>query len=229
MYPLGKNFWQSVHGNFGAGFNYTRSNRLSQGNVTASISYLREHINYSFTGTYIGSQSPNEPLEENLNASISRDHIFDNYNIIGAQYSPQRNTALQLNWRNSFSVYFGRRQVLSPFIFVTGSIGMSLNNEFFIASAENELPDESNSAEMNATFRLVFKRADKPKIRSEILADYYRRIGEERNRYNINATGSIRLYTDLWLSLTYYLNFDDKPQGIDSNDYGFISNLSYTF
>jgi hypothetical protein len=229
MYPLGQGFWQSARGSIGAGYNYTRSNRLSQGNFTANLNYLKEHMFYSATATYIGSQSPSEPLEENLNASFTVDRIFDNYTFIGAEYAPQRNTALQLHWRNTLGTYFGKRQMLSPFSFITGSLGLSLNNEFFNASEENELPDQSTSAEMNATIRVVFKRSDKPKLRSEILADYYRRIGEERNRYNINATGSIRLYTDLWLSLTYYLNFDDKPQGINSNDYGFISNLSYTF
>lgn len=229
MFPLGKGFWKSVRGSIGAGYNYTRSNRLSQGNFTANLNYLKEHMFYSITATYIGSNAPNEPIEENLNASFSTDRIFDNYTFIGAEYAPQRNTALQLQWRNTLGAYFGKRQMLSPFSFITGSLGLSLNNEFFNANAENELPDESNSAEINATVRMVFKRADKPKLRSEILADYYRRIGEARNRYNINATGSIRLYTDLWLSLTYYLNFDDKPQGINSNDYGFISNLSYTF
>jgi len=227
LFPIKKNFWLRTSGNFSLGGNYTKSSKILQLNFTGSLNY-RTKKRYVEAGWNNQVTIQNDSIiSEKQSNTMSYRRYFKNHYSFQGQLGASSNQELNLKSRIYLNLTAGKDFIHTyRSVFYTG-LGLSGNSE---------IADYSNSNSYNLEGVLMinyefYKRTD-PQINITTTFDTYPSFTiNGRWRFDASLNARIEVFTDFYLGVNIYNNFDNNTNlaADKHNDWGINTTFSYSF
>jgi len=227
VYPFKNEILQRFSGNFGLGFNYTKSSDFGRLNFDAKLNYYakQEVITLSTSGIYTITDTTFSRDREDV--SLKWNHYFTTtwFSTIQTQY--QRNLELGLDRRFQEGVGAGNKFITSRKVYAWTRGGVVFNQE---RSTENV--NSGTLTELFAQLEFNFFRYTKPKVDFTIAQAMFFSLSQAgRIRNDGEANLNWEIIKDLRLNLSFYNNYDSKPPNVGGTkfDFGWVFGLSFVF
>ncbi len=223
---LKNNFWNQLTADISVGYNFTKSNDLSQFIVRGTMNYVtfKWVLNSSFNSV-VSTQKDAESTKR-TNGTIIYNYLMKNKWFLQASADFLSNDEQKLNLRSTFGVGVGKFFIRTNVVSLSNGLGIAYNNEIFDGLSNTT----QNSAE--AFFALnfdIYDFADDLDFTSSIIA-YPSLTQKKRFRSDINANLKYDLPYDLFIKFGVSYNFDNKPTiGGSTNDYVIQTTFGWDF
>lgn len=228
--PIKDRFMKRLTGNIDAGFNYTYSSRVGQFNLSGMVDYRKPKFETILKLSSIVTNQPADTAQEvtkKQDASIQFIRLLkDNYSLDFKLYW-QQNTALGLKNRFSAQLGGGRDLIYDNHNKLGVGLGLSGNRE------QSDGQDATTS-NLEAFGGISFKKFhySSPKINIDASAVTFFGLSEiGRFRAEANISAKVEIFTDFFIGITFYDNYDNRPLAgaTSNNDFGIVTSLSYSF
>lgn len=219
-------FFQRIDGSIDIGLNYTKSIDVFQYSINGNATYRSNNYSTRFEVTSILSDY-GDKVAVNHDIGINLTRYFEHKWFSRFQFDAQKNTELNLDLRLQAGPAMGYDIVRTTPMRLYSLIGVLANKEIQI-----EPNTESINLEALLSFNYYLYRYRSPKIDISTGLDIYPSLSDfGRIRLAYNLTGKYEVLTDLFISLTYYNNYDSRSgeNGESLDDYNFITSLGYSF
>lgn len=219
-------FFQRIDGSIDIGLNYTKSIDVFQYSINGNATYRSNNYSTRFEVTSILSDY-GDKVAVNHDIGINLTRYFEHKWFSRFQFDAQKNTELNLDLRLQAGPAMGYDIVRTTPMRLYSLIGVLANKEIQI-----EPNTESINLEALFSFNYYLYRYRSPKIDISTGLDIYPSLSDfGRIRLAYNLTGKYEVLTDLFISLTYYNNYDSRSgeNGESLDDYNFITSLGYSF
>ncbi len=227
IFPINKRFWQRIDGSVDLGVNYTKSIDVFQYSLNGYVSYRSSNVSTRLDYTSIFSDSGSEGIAKNNNVGLNVTRYLPNKWFARFQVDYQQNTELNLDHRIQSGPAGGYDLIRTTPMRLYVMAGVLVNREKLIDATET-----TENVEALLSLQYYWYQYRHPKVDFTTGLNVYpsfTNAGRVRLEFNINA--KYEIVTDVFLSLTYYNNYDNEPgEGNSSqNDSNFIASLGYTF
>ena len=219
-------FIQRIDGSIDIGLNYTKSIDVFQYSIIGNATYRSTNYSTRLDVTSILSDYGDE-LAENHDIGINLTRYFEHKWFSRFQFDAQKNTELNLDLRLQLGPAMGYDVIRTTPMRLYTLVGILANKELQI-----EPPNESVNLEALFSFNYYLYRYRSPKIDISTGMDVYPSLSDfGRLRLSYNISAKYEVITDLFISLTYYNNYDSRAgeNGEAQDDYNFITSLGYSF
>mgnify|MGYP002361991833 CR=1 FL=1 len=219
-------FFQRIDGSIDVGMNYTKSIDVFQYSINGYATYRSNNYSTRFEVTSILSDYGDE-LAENHDIGINLTRYFEHKWFGRIQLDGQKNTELNLDLRLQAGPAVGYDLVRTSPMRLYALAGILANREVKIEPA-----DELVNLEALVSMYFYWYRYRSPKVDISTGLDVYPSLSDPgRVRAAYNISGKYEILTDLFISLTYYNNYDNRSgdSSQPQSDYNFITSLGYTF
>ena len=228
--PIGRSFWSKLDGSINAGFSYTQSSGVAQLNFNSETVYRKP----AFAGRVSASLTQTEQDDDNDDSNDDdRGSITASY----LRYPWQRwfvyvatkfetNKSLGLTLRSELSAAVGPRLINSNRAQMTLGGGVSVNDERGVDV------EATQNVEGMLTFRTAYYTYDRPKTTLDLSMAYYPSLSNlGRHRVQLDAGAKRELWKDLFVSLSFYNTYDNRPPNpsANTNDVGIITSIGWTY
>jgi hypothetical protein len=227
--PIGRNFWRKLNGSIDAGFSYTKASGISQLNLTSETVYRRP----AFVGRLAGSLTQTGQDDESEDDDDDRAYAEASY----LRYPWQRyfvfvatrfenNNSLGLELRSELAGTIGPRLINSIRAQMTAGAGLSVNDERGVDV------ESVRNFEALFTFRTAYYTYDRPKTTLDLSMAYYPSLSNlGRQRVQVDASARRELFKDLFVSLSFYNTYDNRPPNpsANTNDIGIVTSIGWTY
>jgi hypothetical protein len=225
--PLEASFWQQLDGFINVGYSYTKSNSLSQ--LTADV-YVRHRAPirvWTLEFSSITTLQEDEDTQRRQDVTLSHSRLFEGPVFATASASAQSNDELGLELRVLFSPGVGFNLVQSNHNDLVASAGVSVNREWSDDSSGDGYNLEAFVSGSHAVFRYDYPRTD---VASEITV-YPSLSSWGRVRLELDVSASREVAKDFTVVLSFYDSYDSDPPDVtaETNDYGLVASLGWTF
>jgi hypothetical protein len=227
IHPLRRTFWMRLDGSVDVGFNYTKASEVSQLNIGGNTTYWGEKWSSTLSFNSIITTQPDRPQSRKQDATFSALRFLKNQWNIMSILGVEQNTELGLDLRSLFSLGVNNDIIHTKRNYFNAVVGLSVNREW-----SNGFEAVTNNLE--SFIGLQFKKfkhvAPKMDISSTILL--YPSLSDwGRVRLNLEVKSKFEIVSDLFLSLSFYDNFDNRPatEGAARNDWGVTLSVGYSF
>ncbi|NIK92443.1 DUF481 domain-containing protein [Mangrovimonas sp. CR14] len=208
------------------GFNYTKSNNLSQFTVRSTISYTT--FRWLLTGSYNSVRSNQDNVSEThrTDANVTYKYFMNKnryYELTSAWLSnDEQLLKLRTTIRSGLGQYFIRNNKL----YLGAGVGLAWNNEQFIPEANQSVQNS-----MEAYGAVVFNMFDvKDFSLNTSLAVYPSLTEGSRIRCDYTLDLKYDLPLDFFIKLGLTYNYDSKPvAGASTSDYIFQTTFGWEF
>lgn len=224
----------SLDNSLAAGFSYTQANSVMRWNVAASSKYRTEKylVSASFDSIVTNNGSGKDSKRRDIGGQYSR-YLRDRW-FWFANSQFQENDELGIDGRLLVGGGFGRYLFESQNQELLLGAGLTANLENALGSSDpnDSDSDRDTSLEGHLSGEWSFFRLHSPKSDVSIRASLFPGITEsDRLRGDVRVRYRQEFFTDLFLNLTYYYNFDtDPPAGaLSETDYGIVTSLELEF
>ncbi len=219
-------FLQRIDGSIDMGINYTKSIDVFQYSLNGYATYRSNNYSTRFEVTSILSDYGDE-IAENHDIGINVTRYLEHKWFCRVQLDAQKNTELNLDLRLQAGPAVGYDLIRTTPMRLYALAGMLVNRELQIEPA-------TETVNLEGLFSLYYYwyQYRHPKVDISTGVDFYPSFSNfGRVRFAYNLTGKYEILTDVFISLTYYNNFDNQSGdgGTSQDDYNFITSLGYTF
>jgi hypothetical protein len=225
--PIGRSFWSRIDGSIDAGFNYTRSSGVAQLNLNADTLYRRPafqaRVSLSLTATENADGSGRDD-RGSLEASYLR-YPWRRWFILGAGRL-ENNESLGIQLRSQLAAAAGPRLVNSNRAQLALGAGLVVNDERGVDV------EPTQNVEALVVFTTSFYTYDRPTTNLDVGLQYYPSLSDTgRHRVQLDAGIKQELWKDLFVSLSLYNSFDNRPPNPDSNsnDVGVVLSVGWSY
>jgi len=226
LYRLDKGIWPRIDGNVNAGYNYQKSNELSQLTLSGAATYRggQSNLNLSFTNINTVQPEVDDNRRQDITLSWERNlwARWTSVFTVGAE----SNTELDLDVRLRANVAVGNYVLLSVHASNLIGGGVQGNRERSGSGAG------SDNFELFLGDRFRFKTYRFPKAEVTVdLAGYYGLTIRDRWRFTTSTTLRYEVIRDLQIGVEFYEQFDSRPLdgGPQLNDWRVATTVGYTF
>jgi hypothetical protein len=104
--------------------------------------------------------------------------------------------------------------------------GLSVNDERGVDV------ESTRNIEGKLTFRTAYYTYDRPKTTLDVSMAYYPSLNNiGRHRVQLDASAKRELWKDLFVSLSFYNTYDNRPPNpaANNNDIGIVTSIGWTF
>lgn len=225
--PIQQRFFSRLDGNFMVGFSYTKATSITQANFNGELSYRSPKYFVSTKQDFIRS------IQEESTASSKSDLNLEGYRFFlrkwfaGTGLGYQHNSELDLQSRVKVTVAAGYDLIHNNFNRLYILSGITGNVE---ESIENPTRNENIEGLARLEYRIFVH--DSPKITLTMYDVFFPSFTTKgRIRNELNVQGKFELISDLFFSLTFYNDLDNKPVGGQGakNDWAVVTSLGYSF
>jgi Protein of unknown function, DUF481 len=227
LYPYSDRFIRRFSGNFGLGYNYTRSSRYGRMNFDATLTYLSKKQEISTTVSTIYSVTDSGMTRDREDVSIRANNYFSPTSFVTALLGYQRNLELGINRRYQQGLGIGNKFITRKVAYAWARGGLVLNQE-----KSTEGAGSGTLAEFFSQLQFNFFKFTKPEIKFDITQTIYIGITESgRFRSDGESNLSWEIVRNFKMTFQVYNNYDSKPPVSTSSnfDYGIVFGLSYFF
>ncbi|MND77038.1 hypothetical protein D3C80_687020 [compost metagenome] len=228
--PIKDRFFKQITGSIDAGFNYTYSSKVGQFNMSGTADYRKPKFETIVKASSIITNQPNDTAQavtKKQDASVQFIRLLkDNYSIDMKLYW-QQNTALGL--RNRFSTQLGAGKDLIYDNHNKLGVGIGI-----AGNREQSDGQENSTSNLEALVGIGFKKFyySSPKINIDAALVNFAGLSElGRFRVEANINAKVEIFTDFFIGITFYDNYDNRPLAgaTSNNDFGIVTSLSYSF
>lgn len=226
--PLEKDFWARMDGSLSFGFSFTKAADVAQLTFDWVNIYRTERNLYDVRANTIltDTRDANE-FTRRFDVTLSYTRLLKGKWTGSTNASVQRNDELNLRRRFLFGVATGIHPIQSNRNILDLSAGVALNSEVATGSS-----DATQS--MEGVFSLSYSlfQYDSPKTDISTNVDYYPSITEEgRYRVDLNIKVRYEVFSDFFLDVTYFYNFDSQPPSgtTAKKDYGIVTGVGWSY
>ena len=225
--PINRNVFQRIDGSIDFGLNYSQSIDVLQYNLQANATYRSSNYSTRINLSNILSESGDDELSRNNNLGINVTRYLPHKWFANIQIDVMQYTELNLEYRVQTGPAVGYDLVRTTPMRLYSMAGVLLNQEKSIEPSE-----ETVNVEAMMAINYTWHRYRHPKV--DITSDFkvYPSLsvgGRVRVDYNLSV--KYEIITDVFVNVSCYLNYDNKPDGdgFSKNDYGVIASLGYIF
>ena len=228
--PIGRSFWSKLDGSIDAGFSYTKSSGIAQLNLDSETVYRKPAFagRLSASVTQTEQDDENEDANDDDRASIEASYLrypWQKYFVFVATRF-ESNKSLGLILRSELSAAAGPRLINSIRAQMTLGGGFSVNDERGVDV------ESTRNFEGMLTFRTAYYTYDRPKTTLDLSLNYYPSLSNfGRQRVQLDASAKRELWKDLFVSLSLYNTYDNRPPNpaANNNDIGIITSIGWTY
>jgi hypothetical protein len=226
--PIELTFWDRNNGSLSAGFSYARSTDLAQLHADWTNYYTGERNLVVLKASTTVTTETDEESTKRMDVSLTYYQLLSK-NKWAAALSPsiQRNDELGLKRRVLLAAGVGVSAIKSNRNRLLVSAGVALNSEL---GADTTETTESGELFVAGDFSLFKYHSPKREINAS-LSLYPSMTENERYRLDFDLAFRIEVISDLFIELSYYMNFDSDPPTADAHkeDYGIMTSVGYTY
>jgi hypothetical protein len=228
--PIGRSFWSKLDGSIDAGFSYTKSSGIAQFNLDSETVYRKPAFagRLSASVTQTEQDDEDEDANDDDRASIEASYLrypWQKYFVFVATKF-ESNKSLGLILRSELSAAAGPRLINSIRAQMTLGGGFSVNDERGVDV------ESTRNFEGVLTFRTAYYTYDRPKTTLDMSLTYYPSLSNfGRQRVQLDASAKRELWKDLFVSLSLYNTYDNRPPNpsANNNDVGIITSIGWTY
>ncbi len=220
-------FWSRLSGFVDVGFSYAKANRNAQFTTSGEVKYRGRKWAGSLSGeSYYQSQESTEGTSRNsLRFTVQR--FLGNKWAAGVNTGVEQNQELQLEGRYSLGAGVWRGAIQSNRLVLLFAGGVRASSEKFTGGSP------TFSLELTLGYDLSIFKFHGPKMD---ITSYFQTFGSltdlGRIRLDFEVRGKYELFSDFFLGLRFYDQFDSRPgtaEGGSSNDFGTTLSIGYSF
>lgn len=220
-------FFQRIDGSIDLGLSYTKSINVFQYNINAWATYRATHASTRIDISSILSDAGDDDINLNNDIGLNYTRYLQGKWFARVQVDVQQNTELNLQQRIQLGPAGGYDIVRTSPMRLYALVGVLGNREELI-------DDGSKTTNLEGLLALYYSwdRYHFPKLDISSGFDFYPSLTVSgRIRFEFDASIRYEIFTDIFINLSYYQNFDNKPDaaGLSKNDYGVVTSLGYTF
>jgi Protein of unknown function, DUF481 len=225
--PIGRNFWSKLDGSIDAGFSYTKSSGVAQLNFDSETVFRKPAFSARVSASLTQTQQDDDS-EDDDRASIEASYLrypWKRYFVFVATKF-ENNESLGLVLRSELSAAAGPRLINSIRAQMTVGAGLSVNDERGVDV------ESTRNIEGVLTFRAAYYTYDRPKTTLDFSMAYYPSLSNlGRQRVQLDASGKRELWKDLFVSLSLYNSYDNRPPNpsANTNDIGIVTSIGWTY
>ena len=227
---LNNKFFKRMDGSVDIGLNFTKASNVLQFNLSSDVSYRTVKNLTELTLSSIITDQQNSDVTRKNDAGINFSKFLKGPWFVGFQVGGEQNTELNLDFRIQTGSGVGYdiiRTNSNRFYGITGLLG----------NTEKTIDTKTKSYNLEGLIALQYKWFwyRSPKIDFNTGVSYFPSFTvRERHRINFNVKGKFEIVKDLYFSVNFYDNFDNKPSDVDenssiTNDWGIITSVGYSF
>jgi hypothetical protein len=227
---IGKRFWNKFYGTVELGLSFYKSTQVLQYYFNSEINYRARKDLVTFGLDLSRSDqkiNDSTAVSRNNEVSLGLSHFFPGKFWGGLEGKLQQNSELDLDYRYQLGVGAGYDIVHTNPIRFYALAGALVNRE---------KPTDSISASTNyeglVSIKFTWLQHKHPKVDISTNCNFYPSFsiaGRYRLEYNLSV--KYEIFSDLFIGLTYYNDFDSKPSGGGPalNDWSVIFSVGYSF
>jgi hypothetical protein len=225
--PIGRSFWRRLDGSFDAGFSYTRSSGVAQLNVSSDTVIRKPAFQGRLTASLTQTRTDDESGRDDrgtLEISYLR-YPWQRWFILAAGRF-ETNESLGLTLRSQVAGAAGPRLINSNRAQLVVGAGLAVNDERGVDV------EPTQNSEALFTFEWSFFTYDRPKTNLDLSLQYYPSLSNPgRQRVQLDAGVKREFWKDLFLALTLYNTYDNRPPNpaANSNDVGVVMSVGWTY
>jgi len=216
--------WQ---GNISAGYSYAKSTGIGQFNSNLNLEYLTRKIDVMMNGSAIINQSDSSVEIDNATAGLFNSYLFTPVWEVNVFFIYQRNLEQGLSRRFQEGLGGGCNFISTAHMRSKLITGLVLNQEKSV-----EKVSSPGQLDIPIILNFNFFRFSKPDLTVNIKEDLFVGITKKgRLRQDGQLNIGWKIFTDFYINLQFYHNYDNQPPGQNSEklDYGTVFSLSYKF
>ncbi len=225
--PIERNFWRQLDGSIDAGFSYTRSSGVAQFNLNSDTVYRKLASRTRLTASLTLTQEEDEPDPEGR-GSVELSFLkypWQRWFYIGVGRF-ESNESLGLALRSQIGAAVGPRLVNSNRAQLVLGAGLAFNDERGVDV------EPTQNIEALFLFGGSYYTYDRPKTNLDINLQYYPSLSDTgRQRVQLDAGVKREIWKDLFVALTLYNSYDNRPPNPDANtnDVGVVVSVGWTY
>jgi len=207
------------------GYNFTKSNNLSQFTIRSNVNYTSDDIGFTGAFNSVLSSQDNVGYTRRTDANAGFRYYIKNKKFIILSSDFLSNEDQLLNLRATIGSGLGKYLILNNKEYLATGLGVAWNNEKF----QDTLQTNNNSLETFASFELnLFKHKNISLLTK--LTTYLSVTEWDRVRADFNIDVKYELPLDLFIKFGFTNNFDNKPiAGAVNNDFIFQTVFGWEF
>jgi hypothetical protein len=227
LYPYSDRFMRRFSGNFGLGYNYTRSSKFGRFNFDGTLNYLAKKQEATLAIYTIYSVTDSNSTRDREDVSVKVNHFFSPTSFVTGFLAYQRNLELGIQRRYQEGFGIGNKFITRKVAYAWARGGLAFNQE---KSTEGE--SSKTLTEFYTQIQFNFFKFTKPEVKVDLKQTIYLGITEKgRFRSDGEFNLSWEIVDRLKMNFQVYNNYDSRPPSTSSSnfDYGIVFGLSYYF
>lgn len=227
LYPYSDRIMRRFSGDFGFGYNYTRSSSYGRLNFDGTLNYLAKNQETGISVSTVYSVTDSGMTRDREDASIKTNYYFSPTSFVSGFLAYQRNLELGINRRYQQGLGIGNKFITRKIAYAWARGGLVFNQE---KSTEGE--SSGNLAEFYTQLQFNFFKFTKPEVKFDITQTIYAGITDKgRFRSDGEFNLSWEIVRNFKMTFQVYNNYDNRPPVSSSSnfDYGIVFGLSYFF
>lgn len=219
-----------IDGEISLGYSFTKSSGVHQLNGKFNISYLANRNLSELRSSTILTNQQDSIFTNKSDLILSQTRLFNKNWFSSLSWTIQQNTELGIQKRNLATITYGKNIIKQNRMLLLISTGLAGNNEQYLPNTDGTTTPDA--LDLEAVFKLEFKSFsnNEPEFNIHPYFIVYPSLtdwGRVRTDFNIDL--KFELLHDLFFTLTFYNQFDNKDEKGSSSDYGIITSFGYTF
>jgi len=220
-----------IDGDIGIGYSYTKSSAVHSLNGKFNVSYLANKNLSEFKSNVILTNQQDTIVTSKADVVLAQTRLLKNNMFTTVSYALQQNSELGIRRRSLASLTYGKNFIKRNRMLLLFSAGVAGNIEKYYPDENNV--KNPNVANLEGIVRLEFNSFSNndPEFSVHPYIIVYPGLTDwGRLRSDINIDIKVELIHDLFFTLTYYNQFDNKPpSGSAESDFGIITSFSFSF
>jgi hypothetical protein len=226
VYPIKKNFWLRLSGQFDLGFDFSKGSNVGKLNFNGYLNYRKRKSYYEFSWTNNSTVQSDTISSAKADISISYQRFLREKWSMNFQTGLNKNTELGLDVR-AFVTALGIWDIIHNNrnrLYLGG--GLSGNREWSNDSIGN------NNLEMAFSTSYKLFKYISPKIDLYTDFTFFPSLSTKRRmRFEYNLNSKFEVFKDFYLGLNFYYSYDNKPITVTAakDDWGVSTTIGYSF
>ena len=225
--PIERSFWRQLDGSIDVGFSYTRSSGVAQLNLNSDTVYRKLASRTRLTASLTQTQKDDDSGRDDR-ASLEMSYLrypWQRWFVLGVGRF-ESNESLGLELRSQIGSVVGPRLVNSNRAQLVLGAGLAVNDERGVDV------EPTQNLEALLMFGTSFYTYDRPKTNLDINLQYFPSMSDAgRQRVQLDAAVKREFWRDVFVALTLYNSFDNRPPNptADTNDVGVVLSIGWTY
>ena len=224
--PIDRSFWRQLEGSIDAGFSYSRSSGVAQLNLNSETVYRKFASRTRLAASLTQIQQDDESRDDRASLEMSYlRYPWQRWFVLGVGRF-ESNESLGLVLRSQVATAVGPRIVNSNRAQLVLGAGLAFNDERGVDV------EPTQNVEALLMFGTSYYTYDRPRTNLDVNLQYFPSLSNTgRQRVQVDASAKREFFKDLFLAVTLYNSYDNRPPNpaADTNDIGVVLSIGWTY